>query len=241
MWYRSWFDSPYYHLLYQHRDVQEAKQFIDVLTDFLLSEGHVKIGDSWLDTACGTGRHAIYLAQKGFQVTGIDLSPNNIEQAIKQSRNLSNIQFFVQDIRQLLPTVFEVVSNLFTSFGYFDNDEENVQVVKNWVKQSNNIIILDYFNSEYVMQTLIPHEKVVKKSITFYITRRIEDNTVIKTITFADQGRNYLFEERVKLYSSKTLIHFFQQAGASILAQWGDYQAHSQGKRCILIAKKIKN
>ncbi|MCS7075211.1 MAG: methyltransferase domain-containing protein [Bacteroidia bacterium] len=239
MWYKTWFDSPYYHLLYEHRDTQEAAQFIDVLVNFLLSQKYILPACSWLDTACGTGRHALYLAQKGFQVTGIDLSEHNIAQAKQQSKHFSNVEFFVQDIRKPLNKQFDVVSNLFTSFGYFEHDEENFEVIKNLVHQSKNLIILDYFNADYVVKNLISQERIVKKGLTFYITRSIVDNTVLKEIAFEDKGRAYFFQERVKLYFQRDLYSFFCRAGASVISCWGDYQGNSEGKRCILIAQRV--
>ena len=78
-WFGKWFDSPYYHILYHDRDFQEAQQFIDNLINVL---GLSKT-DNILDVACGKGRHSIYLNQKGFDVTGFDLSEQNIDHVKK--------------------------------------------------------------------------------------------------------------------------------------------------------------
>src|SRR5688572_3922982 len=78
-WYQIWFDSPYYHLLYKHRDEEEARKFLDNLLAFLNPPPKSKI----LDVACGIGRHALHLSQKGMDVTGIDLSERNIAKAKK--------------------------------------------------------------------------------------------------------------------------------------------------------------
>ena len=73
-WFHDWFNSPYYHLLYRHRDEQEAAAFIERLI------GHLQPppGSRMLDVACGKGRHAVQLARHGFEVTGIDLSEESI-------------------------------------------------------------------------------------------------------------------------------------------------------------------
>ena len=76
-WYTSWFNSPYYHILYKDRDYSEAAVFMDNLTEALALPKTAHI----LDLACGRGRHSIYLAGLGYQVTGADLSPKNIEAA----------------------------------------------------------------------------------------------------------------------------------------------------------------
>ncbi|MFB6258319.1 MAG: cyclopropane-fatty-acyl-phospholipid synthase family protein, partial [Flavobacteriales bacterium] len=68
-WYETWFDSPYYHILYKDRDEEEAAFFVDRLMERLRAEK----GDRILDLACGKGRHAVQLHRKGFDVTGVDL------------------------------------------------------------------------------------------------------------------------------------------------------------------------
>lgn len=237
-WFKNWFDSPYYSILYDHRNDNEAQTFIDNLIHFLLQNALITENSTWLDTACGTGRHAIYLAKKGFHVTGIDLSPNSIKQAIQNSQNISNIQFLVQDIRKPLNQQFEVVSNLFTSFGYFENDPDNVKVIQNLILQSKNLIILDYLNAEHVIKSLVPQEKIQKNGITFYITREIVNQTVVKTIYFQDKSTSYTYYEQVKLYTASELVSIFKSFDTHIIAQWGDYNLNSEGNRCILLAQK---
>src|SRR5688500_2509825 len=114
-WFSTWFDSPYYHILYNNRDEQEAEQFMDKLLAYLHPKPHEKV----LDLACGKGRHSVYLNQKGFDVTGIDLS----EQSIAYARQFENerLHFAVHDMREVYqPETFDFILNLFTSFGYFE-------------------------------------------------------------------------------------------------------------------------
>ena len=68
-WYASWFNTPYYHILYKDRDYNEAENFMFNLTEYLNVPEQGKI----LDLACGKGRHAIYLNKIGYNVTGVDL------------------------------------------------------------------------------------------------------------------------------------------------------------------------
>ncbi|MFM9005057.1 MAG: class I SAM-dependent methyltransferase, partial [Flavobacteriales bacterium] len=112
-WFASWFDSPYYHLLYQHRDDNEAKQFIGHLIEVL----HLPQGAKVLDLACGKGRHSITLAQMGYNVTGADLAANSIASAEQSSAALpfNDLRFLVHDMRQPIPgATFKAVFNLFT-------------------------------------------------------------------------------------------------------------------------------
>src|SRR5690606_8758177 len=113
-WFKDWFNSPYYHLLYNHRDENEAIFFLDNLIAKLQPKPDARI----LDLACGRGRHAVYLRTKGFDVTGVDLSPENIRLAATTAGE--RLHFYVHDMRYLLlSNYFDLVLNLFTSFGYF--------------------------------------------------------------------------------------------------------------------------
>src|SRR3989344_5362829 len=119
-WFECWFDSPYYHVLYKNRDFTEAELFIDNLVQLIKPSKSNRI----LDLACGKGRHAIYLNKKGFDVTGIDLSEKSIECA-KISGN-ETLHFYTHDMRKLFRSnYFDIVLNLFTSFGYFEQERED--------------------------------------------------------------------------------------------------------------------
>ena len=119
-WFKDWFNSKYYHVLYKNRNEAEASRFIDKLTDHLqLRKDHL----IW-DLACGKGRHAVYLNGKGFNVIGTDLSENNVKCAAEKSNK--NLEFYVHDMRSpFRVNYFSHVFNLFTSIGYFENEKDN--------------------------------------------------------------------------------------------------------------------
>ena len=124
-WYKEWFNSPYYHLLYFNRDEAEAKRFIEELVKRLKPTA----GARMLDVACGRGRHSKILASLGFDVTGIDLAPDSIKIAKENERE--NLHFFLHDMR--LPysvNYFDYAFNFFTSFGYFRSRRENENAVR---------------------------------------------------------------------------------------------------------------
>lgn len=238
-WYKEWFNSPYYHILYKNRDYKEAAQFIDKLfLHFNLSSK-----DKVWDLACGKGRHAIYLSKKGIRVTGTDLSLNNINCANDSSDE--NVNFFVHDMRQpFQENDFTHVFNLFTSIGYFENKNENLKVFNN-VFQSlkpGGFLVIDFFNSEKVLNELPVSEKKETDGITFNIIKKQKENRIVKHIEVKDNFNSYFFEEWVSLLSFNDFLSFGKASGFTLLDVFGDYDLNAfdklKSERLILIFKK---
>ena len=142
-WFSTWFDSPYYHILYKNRNEEEAQVFMDNITHYL----NMPENGTILDLACGKGRHSIYLNKLGYQVTGVDLSENSIATANESSNE--TLQFITHDMREPWNETYDAVFNLFTSFGYFDTHEDNIKTLKA-IKDSINEYgfgVIDFFNA----------------------------------------------------------------------------------------------
>ena len=155
-WFELWFDSTYYDILYKHRDTEEAKYFIDRLLKHLSPAADATM----LDLACGAGRHSIYLASKGFEVTGIDLSEKNIQLARQHEHE--KLSFFKHDIRNYFRVhYFNYIFNFFTSFGYFNHERDNIKTLRaaNWGLKNDGIIVIDFLNSHLVIKHLVPEEQ----------------------------------------------------------------------------------
>ncbi|MFM6954750.1 MAG: class I SAM-dependent methyltransferase [Sphingobacteriaceae bacterium] len=238
-WFKNWFDSPYYHTLYHQRNDAEAELFIDNLLAYL----HPEPEASFLDIACGRGRHAIYLNKKGFCVTGIDLSESNI--LFAQEFQQANLNFFVHDMREAIAgESFDTIFNLFTSFGYFDSFEDHVRALQQFNRsaKANGVLVLDYFNTAKIMKHLAPIEHTTIQGIKFRIAKEVLNNQVVKTITFSDKGDNYSFQERVKAFLPADFEKLFAQSGWIIEDRFGDYELNpfdeQASDRLIFICKK---
>ena len=220
-WFKEWFNSPYYHLLYSNRDAQEAIFFLDHLISYLNPQKESLM----LDLACGRGRHSVYLHSKGFDVTGVDLSKENIRYA-NQFQEIG-LQFFEHDMRQLLATnAFDYIFNLFTSFGYFDHVSDNLRVVRNMSQtlRSGGILILDFLNVEKIRTKGFFDEEKLIEGIKFHIHREISGKKVVKSISFNDQNHDYMFEEKVMLLTQTDFEKYFTACGLEIKALFGNYQ-----------------
>lgn len=243
-WYESWFDSPYYHLLYQHRDDKEAQYFIDHLyAKFQILPSH-----TILDLACGAGRHAIYMASKGNTVTGLDLASNSIAEAKAKVIELPeklNIEFQVADMRDFdLKTSFDFVFNLFTSFGYFENKNENLDVLASIKKHQakGGIVVIDYLNSQLVRTKGEESYTKVIDAIQFEIHKYFEGDFVKKEIKVIDQDDVFHFREQVQLFESDELESMLRDQGYQITEHFGDYDlgAYSQASsRSIWVGTRL--
>lgn len=237
-WFRSWFDSPYYPILYRNRDFSEAQQFIDALLAFL----NPKPSDTFLDVACGRGRHSIYLNSLGYNVTGIDISANSIEDA--QQSASESLSFHVHDMREpLAENEYEIALNLFTSFGYFETREEHLKSLENIYKslKPGGTFVIDFLNTEYVQSGLVPSEKDEASNVKFEITRTLANGYIEKNIHVTDGDKASVFQEKVMAFSRAELDEMLGKAGFTIQRCFGDYKlapTSPSAPRTIIIASK---
>ena len=236
-WFTTWFDSPYYHILYKNRNEVEAQGFMDNITHYL----NMPENGTILDLACGKGRHSIYLNKLGYQVTGVDLSENSI--AIANQSSNATLQFKTHDMREQLNETFDGVFNLFTSFGYFDTHEDNIKTLKA-IKESINEYgfgVIDFFNTDYIIENLVAEETKEIDGITFNIKRTVENNKIIKEIRFSDNGETYFFTEKVAAFTLTDFEAMMEEAGIYLLEIFGDYKLRkfykTQSERLIMIFK----
>lgn len=236
-WFASWFDSPYYHILYKDRDYDEAQLFMDNIVHYLNLPEEAKI----LDLACGKGRHAIYLNQLGFDVTGADLSANSIA-AAKKSEN-KTLHFQEHDMRLPFDEKYDAIFNLFTSFGYFENDEDNLTTLKA-MKESlteYGFAVIDFMNVDRVIANLVPEEVKTVDNIDFHIKRYVKDNHIFKEIDFEDQGQKFHFTEKVQALKLPDFETMMEQSDIFLLDIFGDYKLRkfhkTESERLIMIFK----
>ena len=234
-WFQHWFDTKYYHLLYEHRDDEEAQFFMQNLIDFL----DLKEGNQLLDLPCGKGRHSVFLNSKGFAVVGADLSKNSIDFA-KQFEN-ETLQFRIHDMREPLLKKYDTIFNLFTSFGYFEEDGTNVSVLKNFKKAlyENGKIVIDFLNIDKIKKNLIADETFEKNGLIFHITKEIKDEILIKEIYFNADGASHHFTEKVQCLTLEKMTKLAEIAKLKVLHTFGDYNLNvfdkTNSDRLILI------
>ena len=238
-WFKKWFNTPYYHILYKDRDDTEAKLFISKL----LKEFKPTKDSHFLDLACGRGRHAVYLHQQGFEVTGMDLSDENIIFAKESEKE--RLHFFAGDMRENFgENRFDFILNLFTSFGYFDSLDENAKVCKQIARglKPGGKVLIDFLNVHQLEQGLVPRDEHQIGDHHFAIERQIADEKVLKTIKVSHQGKEDVFYESVQLLTEGDFKNLLHQSGLNYEQSFGDYSfgpyIPNQSNRLIILASK---
>lgn len=244
-WYEKWFSDKLYLEIYKHRDEGEAKQLIDLIQRSL----PLTTGNRVLDICCGAGRHSVEMALRGFKVTGFDLSGFLIKEAQNHLRQTLvqglDVKFLKKDMRNFnFRSSFDLAINIFTSFGYFDNDKENFKVFRNAANslKKGGFFVFDYLNSIYLKSNLVPSGRSKSGKITILQKRRIENGFVIKDITIKDGIKEKKFSEVLKLYEPFTLLNVMPSFGFKVIKAAGDYTGspfnHEKSNRLIIFAVK---
>jgi 2-polyprenyl-3-methyl-5-hydroxy-6-metoxy-1,4-benzoquinol methylase len=241
-WFEEWFESEEYLTVYKHRNNEEAETLISFILGKVNLSGKAKV----LDLGCGAGRHALLLAKLGFQVTGVDQSAKLLSVAVDEAKkNGLHAKFIKDDIRTVFfSEKFELILNVFTSFGYFDRDEDNFALFANVEKllSEDGIFVFDFLNAEYVKENLIPFSKNMIDDMVIEQTRKIEGNNVVKQIVLIQNGNRKNYRESVRLYSKKELINALTKNNLSTEIIFGSYTGdvfnEISSSRLILLCKK---
>ena len=235
-WFEEWFGEDYLHI-YQHRDEMEAERAIEVIATNLAGR---RI-DTVLDLACGAGRHTRVLRERWWTV-GLDLSMSLLKIARKES---SDAPYVRADMRELpfAESSFDLVVNLFTSFGYFGDDSEHIRVLAcvGAAMKHGGTLVIDFLNASQVRRDLVAYDERVENGITIEQRRAIspDDRFVEKTIRLRESGKEYI--ERVRLLSPRDLQRMLIATGFKIAKLFGDYSGgdwSEDSPRTILFASR---
>ncbi len=225
-WYVDWFKSPFYHQLYKERDYSEATFFMNNLIKHL----DIRKESNVLDLACGRGRYSLYLSNIGHKVTGIDISKENINEAKKNESDKLN--YILHDMRHPLNQKFDLILNLFTSFGYYKKDADNLSVIKSIKSnlETDGQAVIDFFNIDYILDNLIEKEEKTIDKTKFIINRYLENDLLVKDISILLDNKSYKFQEKVKAYRMDDFLAMFKDCNLTLKEIYGDYKLNSFNK-----------
>jgi ubiquinone/menaquinone biosynthesis C-methylase UbiE len=225
-WFQEAFDAPYLEV-YAHRNQEEADQATACLLEPLgLSNLQV------LDLACGAGRWLRPLSQAGARAVGVDLSLPLLERAAEMRRE-TQLRFDLLRCDMLhIPlrsNSCDLVLSMFTSFGYFEEPEQDIAVLReaHRVLRPGGQLFLDVFNAHRVRRNLVPETQRRAGRFAVQESRRIDEKRglVIKQIELRAAEQTYRYREQVRLWESRPLQQALRDNGYRILAEYGNYDA----------------
>jgi SAM-dependent methyltransferase len=233
-----------YPLIYRHRDDEAAAREIDALLAALGLTGTKRV----LDLCCGAGRHAAALQGRGLDVVGLDLSPQLLAEA-RERPGLAG-RLVRADMRRLpfadgAPDAgFDLVVNLFTSFGYFARDDENAVALGEMARvlRPGGTLVVDHINRSLLERTLVAENDEERRGFRIRYKRRIEGDRAHKEIAVRDEsGRVTVFNESVRLFGSHELEELCAAAGLCcrrIMGSFGGEPFVTDSGRMIVVAAK---
>ncbi len=222
-WFEEWFGEDYLQL-YPHRDDAEADRAVSLVA------GVTGLRPGWrvLDVACGAGRHARAFRAAGARCVGLDLSLT----LLRVARGVTDAPLVRADMRRLpiRPRSMDLTVSLFTSFGYFEHDEEHAGALHEMVStvRQGGWFVIDFLNAAAVRGRLVPQERVPVQGGTVDVTRSVSpDGRYVRKTILTPAGRSYV--ERVRLFESEEIERMLGDAGITVQVRFGDYDAAPLG------------
>ncbi len=241
-WWQKFFDEHYLKV-YDELERRSSKE-VDCIVRMMDLKPKARV----LDLCCGYGRHSIELAQRGFKVTGYDLSDFFLEKARKDSAASGlKIAYVKGDMRKLpFENRFDAAINVFTSFGYFDSERDDLKVLKGVRKslKERGLFLLDLKNREYLIRNFQrrrwhPEKDFIMLEDNFFdlFTSRWEST---RTLVFGN-GRRAEHSFSMRLYSFAEMLHLLKKAGFLLESVYGDFdfgEYSLDSPRMILVSRK---
>jgi SAM-dependent methyltransferase len=228
-WWRDVFDRPAFLELYERSDVELAVRQVDQVLRLLGEGGPLRPPARFLDVCCGYGRHAVELARRGFDVTGVDVSPRQIARARRRAAEAGVAAHFVVGDARALPVrgPYDAAINMFLSFGYFATDEESQAMLHGIARalRPGGRLLIDFWNREYELRNFQP--VVVDRRADGII--EIEDWSFdalggrlnwTNTVIFPD-GRREAWAHSIRAFTVAEVRRMLEAAGFGRVAVYG--------------------
>ncbi len=206
----------------------------------------LKKGDRILDLCCGIGRHAIELARRGYNVTGVDVSPAMLEYAKKcMQKEKVNCRFILCDMREIdFKNEFDACINMFTAFGYFD-DEENKLVLENVYRAlvPGGKFLMELVNRDWIIRNYREHDWECWDDTIILEERNFDPATSINysRVIFIKNGKKHHREIKLRVYSYHELKKLLREVGFKNIEgydRWSENKITIDTSRMVIFANK---
>lgn len=194
---------------------------------FIVKALDLKKGDSLLDICCGTGRHLIPIAKRGIKTTGVDLSPEYLQEAARKAEKAKvNLNLICEDTRKIkFRDRFSGVINMWTSIGFFDRETENFKVIKKAFEalKPGGRFLLHTANRDQIIRNFTRRDwwnigdyKILDEREFDFASGRMNS-----TRTFIRKGEEVQKEISLRIYCFHELREYFRKAGFEEVTVYG--------------------
>lgn len=244
-WYRDFFDNLYLQVYQPFETPELVRQEVDFIIRALALPEGAKV----LDLCCGQGRHSLELARRGFQVVGVDLSEALLYAARQRAeREGLTITFLQSDMREIdFTDEFDAVINMFTSFGYLENEAEDEKVLRKVTQalKQGGKFLLDVMNRDWLIRNFQPMGWRADNEGWFVLEERTFDHLSgrmeTRWIFVARDGVRYERLSSIRLYTASELRAMLERAGLQVTNLFGDYDGSPytwDSQRLIIVATR---
>lgn len=244
----------WYKELFANEDPARFEHYVEsdksrAQVDFIIDKLALEPGTKVLDLCCGQGRHLIDLARRGYDVVGLDLSEYMLDKCKTAAAAEEIMPVLVHaDMREIGFTAeFDAVINLFTSFGYLENEDEDQKVLKaaSLALKGGGLLLMDVMNRDWLMGVFEPMEWHENRRGDLVMAERkfdsISGRINSREVTIHQDGHRTETTHSIRLYTYNELDKMLQQAGLIIQSIYGGYDStpfDRQSRRMIVIARK---
>ena len=219
---------------------------------FLIQTFKLDKSQTILDVACGTGRHSLIFGKKGFSTTGVDINDLCVRLAKKNCKGLKTVQIKKGDMKKLgwAKNKFDLVINLYTSFGYFKTDKENKKSLNELVKavRPGGRLVIQTMNRDWLLKVYCPVQWEENTRYSYLAGRKYDSKTHYTEgyICFVDKktGQGEMSYHRIRLYSIDEMKKLLKLAGLVNIKMFGNIEGGPLNKYSsshpVYIGKKPK-
>jgi SAM-dependent methyltransferase len=202
---------------------------------------------SILDLCCGPGRHSLQLARTGFSVTGVDRTTTYLQEARKQAEKEGlDIEFIRDDMRDFCrPNTFDVAINLFTSFGYFEDLNDDKKVVTNAYRslRESGVFLIDTMGKEVLARIFRERDWDEENGVLVLQERKVSRDWswIENRWIMVKDGKADEYKVSHRLYSATELAALLKDCGFTAVDAYGDMTGapyDHKAKRLVVVAHK---
>lgn len=243
-WYQAFFGNDYLRIYAPFLPAERTEREVEAIISLLNLTPDMRV----LDLCCGNGRHALPLARRGYQVTGLDLSETLLSQARQEAANEQlAVQWLQQDMRHIpYEDEFHAIINVFTSFGYFESDEEDLLVLQQ-VYQAlapGGVFLLETVYQPRVLRSFSPYGIIRYDSGLIVMEERhidlLHSRNEIRITLLSPTNERVEYRQSIRIYTLTELITMLTLVGLEVSGYYGDLDGSplTLDSRLVIVSRK---